>query len=297
MRLSDYLHILDGELIKDTDFRTLDYCISECQEPYLTFIENEKYINKMNQNACAVFTTREIAEKLPVNIMGVFICEEPKWQFVMLHNHLNRTGGYRPDCVATKIGENCNISPLADIASENVIIGDNVYIGANVVVREGTVIGDNVIICENCVIGGKSFNYVKGSGGKMLGIEDAGGVELCRGVEICSNCHVACGTMPQDVTVLEQDVKLDAFIHVGHGTKIGERTLITAGVKIAGNVRIGQDVWLGVNSTISNRIIIGDNARVSLGAVVTKNVECNQTVTGNFAINHEKYLEHLKNIR
>ena len=41
-------------------------------------------------------------------------------------------------------------------------------------------------------------------------------------------------------------------------------------------------------------LIIFSFARVSLGSVVTKNVEENETVTGNFAIEHGKFIEKLK---
>ena len=72
--------------------------------------------------------------------------------------------------------------------------------------------------------------------------------------------------------------------------------MISACSCVAGSAKIGSDVWLGVNSTISDRIIIGDYARISLGAVVTKNVPENVTVSGNFAIEHHKFLNHIKTL-
>ena len=57
---------------------------------------------------------------------------------------------------------------------------------------------------------------------------------------------------------------------------------------------VGDDVWIGVNATVSNRIKIGKGARVSLGSVVTKDVPAGQTVTGNFAIDHARFMKNLK---
>ncbi len=57
---------------------------------------------------------------------------------------------------------------------------------------------------------------------------------------------------------------------------------------------IGEHFWAGLNATISNRITIGDHARVSLGAVVTKDIPSNTTVSGNFAIEHQRFLHNLK---
>lgn len=88
--------------------------------------------------------------------------------------------------------------------------------------------------------------------------------------------------------------KLDAKVHIGHGTVLGKRVLVPSGAHIAGNCIVGDDVWVGVNATVSNRISIGDGARVSLGSVVTKDVPAGQTVTGNFAIDHKKFLSNLK---
>ena len=88
--------------------------------------------------------------------------------------------------------------------------------------------------------------------------------------------------------------KLDAMVHIGHGTVIGKRVLFPAAATISGNCVIGDDTWIGVNATVSNRIEIGDHARVSLGSVVTKNVLAGQTVTGNFAIDHARFMQNLK---
>jgi len=93
---------------------------------------------------------------------------------------------------------------------------------------------------------------------------------------------------------LADGVKSDVMVYVGHNSQIGRKTFLAAGAKIPGNVWIGEDVWIGVNATISNRIRIGDGARVSLGSVVTKDVPAGATVSGNFAIDHQRFLKNLK---
>lgn len=114
-------------------------------------------------------------------------------------------------------------------------------------------------------------------------------------MEICCGTHVAQGIWPSDVTRIGAHSKIDAQCHIGHGAQIGRSVFVAAGAVIGGNTKIGDGVWIGINATVSNRLTIGANARVSLGAVVTKNVEEGTTVTGNFAIEHAKFLENLKN--
>ena len=112
--------------------------------------------------------------------------------------------------------------------------------------------------------------------------------------EIGSGVQVEGATLMKDVTDIGQYVKIDNSVVIGHGSSIGTRTLIAGMSVISGNVTIAADVFIGVGVTISNRIRIGDHARVSLGSVVTKDVPAGQTVTGNFAIDHARFMQNLK---
>ncbi len=294
MRLSDFIGILEGKLLSDGDFDTLEYCTATCAQRFLTFLENPKYLTKISPKASCVFVTRENVSQLPSHLGGIMECDDPKWQFVLLHNHLANCEHYAGAGFRTIIGKNCSISPLAYISDKNVVIGDGVYVGAFSVINKNVRIGNYCAIHENCVIGGKSFNYAKTRNDKFIGMADTGQVVLEDNVEICPHCHVASAPLPSDVTYLGEGVKLDAFVHIGHGTKVGRRTLIPAGAQIAGNVTIGEDAWIGVNATIANRITIRNQGRVSLGAVVTRDVDEGQTVSGNFAIPHERFIRNLK---
>ena len=42
---------------------------------------------------------------------------------------------------------------------------------------------------------------------------------------------------------------------------------------------------------------IGEKAKVSIGAVVTRDVPSGTTVSGNFAIPHDRFLNHLRSVR
>ena len=294
MYLSDVVKEFSGELICDAQFETLEYCTSTLKIPFLTFMENPKFIEKISKFAVCILCKKELLEKLPNGIKGIFVTENPKELFHTVHNMLSEQEGYRLTTFASKIGNHCQISPQAIIAQQNVIIGDRVIIEDNVIINDNVTIGNDCIIHSGVVVGGKAFTFARASQKQILGLKDVGRVVIKDRVEIFSMTHIAKGILPTDVTFLDDDVKVDALVHIGHGVKIGKRTMVAACAVIGGNTVIGEDSWVGINATISNRIKIGNSARVSLGSVVTKNVENNETVTGNFAIEHGKFIEKLK---
>lgn len=294
LKLSDFTNIFSGKLIKDGEFETLGYCTSGCGMKFLTFIENSEFIKKINPDAACVITTDGNLKNIPGFVNGIAVAEEPKKAFMELHNYMAKKGIYKHTDFDTVIGNNCNISPMACISEKNVVVGDNVSIGANTVINGNVTIKNNSIIHENCVIGGKSFNFTRTKDGKMFGMKDMGQVIVDEGVEICPMCHIASCPLPTDITYLGREVKLDAMVHIGHGTHIGAGTEIPAGAQIAGNCRIGEGAWIGVNATVANRINIGNRGRVSLGSVVTRDVKEGQTVTGNFAVEHGRFINELK---
>ena len=179
------------------------------------------------------------------------------------------------------------------VAPENVRIGKDVVIEPGAVILEHVTIGDRARICAGTVVGTKSFSPAR-YGERAITLADCGAVDIGDDVELCANCAIAVGLFPGDVTTLGRGVKCDVMVYIGHNSHIGQRTFIGAGAKIPGNVRVGEEVWIGVNATVSNRVRIGDGARVSLGSVVTRDVPAGQTVTGNFAIDHQTFLKNLK---
>jgi len=66
---------------------------------------------------------------------------------------------------------------------------------------------------------------------------------------------------------------------------------------IAGSAVLGDDVWVGPSASISSEINVGNGAAISLGAVVTRDVEAGARVSGNFAIDHERFLTFMRSIR
>ena len=296
MLLSEVLNLCEGlTLLKDGDFTSLGLAIAECNEKILTFIESEKYISGLSDKVSALITTEELGERLK-DKYGVIISKNPRADYFKLHNMLSNRDDYKRREFNTTIGEGCKISKLASISDKNVVIGDNVTIEEFVVIRENTVIGDNSIIRAGVILGGEGFEY-KRTDGIIMNVNHCGGVIIGNNVEIQYNSCIDKALYTWDNTVIGDYSKLDDLVHIEHGVKIGERCLIASRSTFGGRTIIGNDSWVGLGAIISNGLKLGYKVSISLGAVVTKNLYDGEKVSGNFAINHDKFIEFIKSIR
>ena len=296
MKLSNVCELIEeAEVLKDGDFTSLGLAVSKCEESLLSFIESEKYISGLGENITCLITTKEIGEKLK-DKYGILIVDSPRMAYFKLHNKLAENKDYNRKEFKTVIGKNSSISNLASISDKNVIIGENVKIEEFVVIRENTVIGDNSIIRAGCVLGGEGYEY-KRVDGIIMNVIHTGGVIIGDSVEVQYNSCIDKALYTWDNTIIGDYTKLDNFVHIEHGVKIGERNLIASRTTIGGRTIVGSDTWIGLGAIISNGLTIGEKCSISLGSVVTKSLKSEEKVSGNFAIDHSKYIEFIKTIR
>lgn len=296
MLLSEIVNLVENlEIFRDGEFTSLGLAVAVCEEKLLSFIENEKYINGLSDKITCLITTKEIGEKLK-DTYGIIISKNPRMDYFKLHNKLSNVKGYNREDFDTIIGDGCEISNLASISKKNVRIGNNVIIEEFVVIRENTVIGDNSIIRSGVVLGGEGYEY-KRTDGIIMSVNHCGGVIMGESVEIQYNGCIDKALYPWDNTVIGSYSKLDNLVHIEHGVKVGNRCLIASRTTFGGRTIIGDDSWVGLGAIISNGLILGNKVSVSLGSVVTKNLGDGEKVSGNFAINHDKYINFIKGIR
>lgn len=296
MLLSEILHLGEGlSLLNDGEFTFLGLAIADCDEKILTFIESEKYINSLSDKISALITTEELGEKLK-DRYGVLISKNPRTDYFKLHNILSSRDNYKRKEFNTTIGEGCKISNLSSISNKNVVIGNNVIIEEFVVIRENTVIGDNSIIRSGVILGGEGFEY-KRADGIIMNVNHCGGVIIGNNVEVQYNSCIDKALYTWDNTVIGDYSKLDNLVHIEHGVKIGERCLIASRSTFGGRTILGNDSWVGLGAIISNGLKLGNKVSISLGSVVTKNLCDGEKVSGNFAINHDKFIDFIKSIR
>ena len=268
--------------------------IEACVEGRLcAYLNSAKYIDAISKNIHVIITTKESSAAL--SGYNTCIVDYPKVVFFMVHNLLANDISYKRPPFTTQIGRGCCISNLAMIADSNIYIGENVIVEEFVSIKENTTIGNNSIIRAGTVIGSEGFQYAR-MPDSMIPIRHIGGVIIGKHVEVQANATIDKAIYPWDDSVVLDHSKIGGSVHIDHAVKIGQRTLVAGSSLIAGNSVLGNDVWIGSNATIRNSISIGDNARINMGAVVTKDVAAGDSVSGNFAIDHSTFIEHIKYI-
>lgn len=277
----------------EQEFETLALCSEKIKCKFCTFLDNEKYADNLSENAVTIITTSELAEHCRKLGRGVVITANPRWMFFAIHNFLASNLLYSEDRFKTVISPKAQVSKLAYVAQENVIIGDNTIIEPFVTIYPNVIIGKNVIIRSGARIGGEGFEFKKTGKGNMAVIH-AGRVRIEDNVEIQNNTCIDKAVYPWDETVLEENVKIDDLVYIAHGVKIRKGTMIAGRTAIGGRTIVGANTWIGLGVTIRNGINIGEHSRANMGAVVTKSVEDGVAVSGNFAIDHKKFIEQIK---
>jgi UDP-3-O-[3-hydroxymyristoyl] glucosamine N-acyltransferase len=295
MELLDLADIFPVSLQKNAQFSSLGL-LTHRKPQLLSFIENEKYLPLMinNPNITAVITTPKLANSIPETI-GLVICDIPRKQFFLFHNHLASNTDFYWKSFPTQKSPKASISPLAYIAEKDVVIEEDVIIEPFVSIYERVIIEKGTVIRSGATIGSDGFEFCR-LGDGLMEISHAGGVHLGERVQVQSHANVDRSVFG-GFTKVGRDTKISKYSHIAHHAVIGQRCLIAAKAIISGSTVIGDDVWVGPGSTISSQLNIGDKAKISLGSVVTCDVAEGQWVSGNFAVDHEKYLDFVKSIR
>ncbi len=111
--------------------------------------------------------------------------------------------------------------------------------------------------------------------GSALLAESAGighGNFINSGVIIANDVQIGQHNVINSKVLIEQETVIEDFVQIGAGSIINS------------NVKIETGAFIGSGVTIVSGITIGKNARVGAGSVVVGNIEKNQTVFGNPAI-------------
>jgi UDP-3-O-[3-hydroxymyristoyl] glucosamine N-acyltransferase LpxD len=258
----------------------------------LTFIDDAKYLKELVSNPfiVSVIATASLRKEILSNRndLDVIEHEDPRWLFYTAFNHIAKNTRQYSETV---IDKTTTVHPRAYVAPRNVTIGKNCIIYPNATVLEDVEIGDNCVVQSGAVIGSEGFEYKKTTKG-ILPVYHDGKVIIGNNVDIGANTCVDKGFSFRD-TRIKDHVKIDNLVHVAHAVHIDEGSFIIASSMLAGSCTIGKNVWVGPNASVGH-VKLADSAFITFGSVVTRDVAENETVTGNWAIPHTKFLRLLK---
>jgi UDP-3-O-[3-hydroxymyristoyl] glucosamine N-acyltransferase len=295
MRLQDITRFVPAEVRRDGEFVALG-TLRHDRAGMLVYVAGREFLPLLlaNPNVSCAVTAAELAGEVPGSC-GVAVAEDPVTAFFELHNRLAAETDFYGQDSPTEVSPGARVHPAAHVAERGVRIEGGAVIEARAAVLEGSTVGEGAVVRAGAVLGAQGFGFVP-SGRGVLPVTHTGGVRLHERVELQSNASVDRALLG-GLTEIGEDTKVGNLVYVGHHTRIGRRCLIGAAAALAGSVTVGDDVRIGPNATVRNEVTIGDGARVSLGSVVTRDVPAGQRVTGNFAVDHERFITRLKSAR
>lgn len=225
--------------------------------------------------------------------------DNPRLEFARVAERFFRrpaASGVHPSAVVhpdAMLAETCVICAGAYVGRST--IGKGTVIGEGARILDDVTIGDNCVIHPNATLGGDGFGFERDEGGMPVKFPQRGRIIIGDRVEIGANTCVDRGALSD--TVIADDSKIDNLVHIAHNVAVGRGTLIAANAVIAGSAVLGERVWVGPSVTVSDGLTVGDDAKLTLGSIVTHDVPAGSRVTGNFAVDHDRFLAFMRSIR
>lgn len=314
--------ILEGEVVGNPNAEV--YKLSKIEEGTngsLTFLANPKYLNYIYSTQATITIVNKTFEPEQEITTTLIKVEDAYQSFSKLLEYYNqvklmKSGIEQPSFVSDNVvyGENLYLGSFC-------YIGKNVKIGANVKIYPNSFIGDNVTIGDNCVffagvrvyseteignnctvhsgsiIGSDGFGFAPMEDGTYTKIPQIGNVILEDNVDVGACTTIDRATLGS--TIIRKGVKLDNQIQIAHNVEIGENTVIASQTGIAGSTKIGKNCMIGGQVGIVGHITIGNGVRIQAQSGIGKSIADGETVQGTPAFNYGDFTKsyvHFRNL-
>jgi UDP-3-O-[3-hydroxymyristoyl] glucosamine N-acyltransferase len=246
------------------------------------------------EGIAGIVTLECLATTVP-ETLGLAISVNPVQSILAVQSHIAVVEGLQWESFQSRIHPTAVIHDGAYVAPNDVEIGEGTIIYPNVVILPRTVIGRHCSIGPGTVLSTDAFEVDTTSESFNI-IKQSGGVYIADNVDVQAKCTLVRSTFG-GFTKLGEGTKLDCQVHFAHDCQAGRNVRIAACAEISGRVSIGDRAYIGPNASLSNGIVIGNDSKVTIGAVVTRDVPDGETVTGNFAVSHKKWLSFMRTFK
>ncbi|NIJ36406.1 UDP-3-O-[3-hydroxymyristoyl] glucosamine N-acyltransferase [Sphingopyxis panaciterrae] len=243
---------------------------------------------------CAIITTGEHASLVP-DRLGLAIADDPVASAMQLHEFIARIPDFQWQSFESRIHSSATIYPGAYIAERDVEIGEDAVIYPNAVIMPRTIIGARSTIGPGTVVGTDAFEVNLATNPLSILVQ-AGGVRIGDDVDLQAKCTIIRATFG-GFTEIGDESKFDCQIHLAHDCVVGRRVRIAACAEVSGRVEIEDDCFIGPNASISNGLTLGARTHITIGAVVVRDTEADSRMTGNFAVDHRKWISFMRGFK
>lgn len=293
-RLSDFVGVAGLKVLRDGPFETTGKLWTRLDGAFVP-VRKARYVEEANRNPhiAAVVTPPALADAVDERL-ALGTAERPEDVHSGVHAVLAEAKDEELRQQPTRIDTSAVIDPGAAVSPYGAAIGARVRVGANAVIGPGVEIAEDCVLHPGVVLGVPGFN--RGIvGGRRRNFASIGGVRLMPFVELLANTCVARALFGGDTTI-DEEVVTDNLVYIAHDARIGRRAEICALANILGRAEIGENAYIGPSAVVLNGVTVGRGARVSVGSVVTRDVPPGETVTGNFALPHDRFIRHLRSV-
>ncbi len=247
------------------------------------------------KNIVALFAREEDVRDVDSDI--TFICSETlNKDFHLFQQFLYEKTDYFNRNEPNIIASTARVHPSVVMDDHNIEIGENTEIGPNCTIYANTKIGSDVMIGAGCVIGSESLQLIRTPDGKKKQIYHVGGVVIGDGTYMGVNNVVVRNVWETPPTTIGKNVAIANLVMIGHNVIVEDDAQLISTVVLGGGCVIKKGARVSFGSNVSNRLVVGENAWVTIGSVVTRDVPPGQRVSGNFAIEHRKRINHVKRL-
>jgi UDP-3-O-[3-hydroxymyristoyl] glucosamine N-acyltransferase LpxD len=293
--LSDFHNHFGLRVIRNCEFSFVGKIPTNLDDRIVSCID-ELQIKEMlrSRGIAGVITTKNLVEKIP-DFLGLAVSEHPWSSTIELQERIAAMPDFQWKKFGSIIHKSVEIMQNAYVSDYDVVIGKGTIVHPNAIIYPRVIIGENCSIGPGAVIGCDAFEVITSVSPHRI-IQQSGGVRLGNSVDIQAKCTVVRATFG-GFTELGDETKLDCQVHFAHDCVTGKRVRVAACAEISGRVQIGDDTFIGPNASIRNGISIGRRSKVSMGSVVTRAVPDDSTVTGNFAVDHRKWINFMRSFK
>jgi UDP-3-O-[3-hydroxymyristoyl] glucosamine N-acyltransferase len=314
--------ILEGEVVGNPNAEVFKLAkIEEGTDGSITFLANPKYANYIYSTKASITIVNNTFE--PENEISTTLIkvEDAYKAFSKLLEYYNqvklmKSGIEQPSVISDNVvyGENLYLGSFSYLGKNvtignnvkiypNCFIGDNVTIGDNTILFAGvriyseSIIGKNCTIHSGCIIGSDGFGFAPAEDGTYSKVPQIGNVIIEDSVDIGACTTIDRATLGS--TIIRKGVKLDNQIQIAHNVEIGENTVIASQTGVAGSTKIGKNCMIGGQVGIVGHITIGDRVRIQAQSGIGKSISDGETIQGSPAFNYgdwNKSYVHFRNL-